>query len=91
MISFPFIKKAPHTLAPPNLVVKFPRDPKVAAAPTKIVKQLGTMGIKVSGLFFYGVTEGPIPTELAWATRTTTKCWTRAVAMPSHKTNTTTM
>jgi hypothetical protein len=48
------------------LVVKFPRDPKVAAAPTKIVNQLGTMGITVSGLLFYGATEGPVPTESAW-------------------------
>ena len=66
MISFPFINKTPHTLAPQNLVVKFPRDPKVAAAPTKIVNQLGTMGITVSGLLFYGATEGPVPTESAW-------------------------
>jgi hypothetical protein len=66
MISFPFINKTPHTLAPQNLVVKFPRDPKVATAPTKIVNQLGTMGITVSGLLFYGATEGPVPTESAW-------------------------
>jgi hypothetical protein len=66
MISFPFINKTPHTLAPQNLIVKFPRDPKVAAAPTKIVNQLGTMGITVSGLLFYGATEGPVPTESAW-------------------------
>ena len=66
MISFPFINKTPHTLAPQNLVVKFPRDPKVAATPTKIVNQLGTMGITVSGLLFYGATEGPVPTESAW-------------------------
>ena len=66
MISFPFINKTPHTLAPQNLVVKFPRDPKAAAAPTKIVNQLGTMGITVSGLLFYGATEGPVPTESAW-------------------------
>ena len=66
MISFPFINKTPHTLAPQNLVVKFPRVPKVAAAPTKIVNQLGTMGITVSGLLFYGATEGPVPTESAW-------------------------
>jgi hypothetical protein len=66
MISFPFINKTPHTLAPQNLVVKFPRDPKVAASPTKIVNQLGTMGITVSGLLFYGATEGPVPAESAW-------------------------
>jgi len=66
MISFPFINKTPHTLEPQNLVVKLPRDPKVAATPTKIVNQLGTMGITVSGLLFYGATEGPVPTESAW-------------------------
>ena len=66
MISFPFINKTPHTLSPQNLTVKFPRDPKIAAAPTKIVNQLGTMGITVSGLLFYGATEGPVPTESAW-------------------------
>jgi hypothetical protein len=66
MISFPFINKTPHTLAPQTLVVKFPRDPKVAATPTKIVNQLGTMGITISGLLFYGATEGPVPTESAW-------------------------
>jgi hypothetical protein len=48
------------------LEVKFPRDPKVAAAPTRIVNQLVTMGITVSGLLFYGATEGPVPTESAW-------------------------
>jgi hypothetical protein len=47
MISFPFINKTPHTLAPQNLVVKFPRDPKVTATPTKIVNQLDTMGVTV--------------------------------------------
>jgi hypothetical protein len=35
MISFPFINKTPHTLSPQNLTVKFPRDPKIAATPTK--------------------------------------------------------
>ena len=64
-ISYHFIYKTPHTLTAQNLVVKFPRDPKVAAAPTKIVNQLGTMGITVSGLLFYGATEGSVPTESA--------------------------
>lgn len=66
MISFPFVKKTPHSLEPQNMIVKFPRDPKIAASPTKIVNQLGTMGITVSGLLFYGATEGPTPTESAY-------------------------
>jgi hypothetical protein len=65
MISFPFINKTPHTLTPQNLVLKFPRDRKVAAA-ANIVNQLGTMGTTVSGLLFYGATEGPVSTESAW-------------------------
>ena len=52
MISFPFINKTPHTLTPPTVTVKCPRDPQLAAAPTKLVNQLGTMGITVSGLLF---------------------------------------
>ena len=46
--------------------MKFPRDPKVAAAPSNIVNQLGALGITVSGLLFYGARGGPVPTGSAW-------------------------
>jgi hypothetical protein len=66
MISFPFVKKTPHSLAPQNLIVKFPRSPKVAATPTNVVNMLGTAGVTVSGLLIYPITEGAIPVESAF-------------------------
>jgi hypothetical protein len=66
MISFPFVKMTPHSLAPQNLTIKFPRAPKVAATPTNIVNMLGTAGVTVSGLLIYPVTEGAIPAESAF-------------------------
>jgi len=66
MISFPFVKKTPNSLSPQNLTVKFPRSPKVAAAPTNVVNMLGTAGVTVSGLLIYPVTEGAIPVESAY-------------------------
>ena len=66
MISFPFVKKTPHSLLPQKLTVKFPRSPKVAAAPTNVVNMLGTAGVTVSGLLIYPITEGAIPVESAF-------------------------
>jgi hypothetical protein len=66
MISFPFVKLTPHSLIPQSLTIKFPRDPKVSATPTNVVNRLGSAGVTVSGLLFYPVTEGPIPTESAY-------------------------
>ena len=66
MISFPFVKMTPHSLAPQSLTIKFPRSPKVAAASTNVVNMLGTAGVTVSGLLIYPITEGAIPVESAF-------------------------
>ena len=66
MTSFPFVKMTPHSLAPQNLTIKFPRSPKIAATPTNVVNMLGTAGVTVSGLLIYPITEGAIPVESAF-------------------------
>lgn len=66
MISYPFVKVTPNSLAAQDMTWRVPLNPAVAANPTSIVNRLGTLGFSVTGLAIYGPTEGPVPATEAF-------------------------
>ncbi len=66
MISYPYVKKTPNELGSHDYTWKVPLAPKKNAQSTTIINRLGTLGFTVTGIPFYGPTEGAQPAAEAY-------------------------
>jgi len=66
MIGYAFVSMTPNGLREQDYSWRIPVAPKLAAKPTSIVNQLGTIAFTVSGIPIFGPTEGPVPPREAF-------------------------
>lgn len=66
MIGYAFVAMTPNGLREQDYTWRIALAPKIAAKPTSIVNQLGTIAFTVSGIPIFGPTEGPVPPREAF-------------------------